>query len=127
MDARPLVLLVEDEPMIAVNTAELLGDEGFSVILAWSSAEAFRLIAERCDDLSAVFVDINLHDEMTGFDVARTARRECPGIGVIYTSGGLPEDFDAQRVPGGRFLDKPYSQREAAEILRGMIDVSKAA
>jgi CheY-like chemotaxis protein len=115
------VLLLEDEPMIAVGTAECLEDEGFSVIVAGSPSQALKVIADRGPELSAVFLDINLHAETTGFDVARAARLRCPGIAVLYTSGDRPGDFEARRVPDGGFIGKPYRHGGLADTLRDLI------
>jgi CheY-like chemotaxis protein len=119
MAERPTVLLLEDEALIAANTAECLEDEGFSVIVTSTPAEALK--ATSGPALSAIFLDINVADETTGFEVAQAIRRQWPGIPVLYTSGGRPDDFESCAVPGARFIGKPYRLREIADMLREMI------
>ena len=99
----------------------------FAVITAGSPKEALGVIDDPGQKLSALFLDINLKDEMTGFEVARIARGGRPGIAVLYTSGGQPTDFQSLRVPGGRFIDKPYRYAEVIQILRGMVNERAAA
>ena len=114
------VLLVEDEALIGLCTGDLLEAEGFSVIPATSPAEAIAVLDERGDGVSSLFVDINLASGMSGFELARDARRRRPGIGVLYTSGVQPSDFESRCVPGARFIEKPYDARRVGEILRAM-------
>ncbi len=118
---RPLIMLVEDQLLILLSTAEALDCAGFSIVQAGSAAEAIQILHEPRFDLSALFVDIDLKAEMTGFDVARAGRRRFPKLGVVYASGASPINFEGQRVPGGRFVEKPYSALQVAQILRDSI------
>jgi DNA-binding NtrC family response regulator len=120
MGETPTVLLVEDEALIGLCTGDLLQAEGFSVIGAASPAEAIAILDERGDDVSSLFVDINLASGASGFELARDVRVRRPGIGVLYTSGVQPRDFESQCVPGARFIEKPYDARKVGEILRAM-------
>ena len=44
---RATILLVDDEDLVRVGTADMLGDLGYEVVEATSGAEALRLLRER--------------------------------------------------------------------------------
>jgi CheY-like chemotaxis protein len=43
----PIALVVDDEPLILMDTADMIADEGFSVVEASSADEAFAFLAKR--------------------------------------------------------------------------------
>ncbi|MBI5956885.1 MAG: response regulator transcription factor [Chloroflexi bacterium] len=68
----PLVLLVEDEPLICEFTQHNLEEDGFQVVSASNGREALRLL-ESCQP-DVIVLDIMLPD-MDGFDLCRRLRR----------------------------------------------------
>ena len=61
----PVVLVVEDEPLMLMNALELVAGAGFEVISARSADEAI-LILESRDDIRVIFTDINMPGSMDG-------------------------------------------------------------
>ncbi len=108
------VLVVEDEALIAVETAEVLERHGFAVEIARSGELA---VAKLRDGLQAdiLFTDINLAGAMDGATLARLARDLHPDLIVIYTSGTVLGV--AQPVPGSAFVPKPYSPDAVCALL----------
>ncbi|KMO30649.1 response regulator [Methylobacterium aquaticum] len=99
------VLVVEDEAMVCEIAAEALADEGYRVLTAADAVEAGRILqAERVDML---FTDIDLARNTNGVALARDARRHCPRLPVVYTSGGRHTLGD-EAVTGSVFVPKPY-------------------
>lgn len=120
MAQEPLVLLLEDEFLIASITGEILEDKGFAVIAAGSTASAMRVLDDLNERLSALFLDIHIKDGTTSFEVAHAARRRFPDIAVLYASGLPDAGQDARCVPGSQFIAKPYDTNKVAELLMAM-------
>lgn len=101
MNDRPLVriLLVEDDALVRMVTAELLVDLGYAVVEAGDGAEARRLFADRPD---LVITDIELPDA-DGLELAAEFRALRPEAAIIVASGKMPE-----AGLGYVWLQKPY-------------------
>jgi CheY-like chemotaxis protein len=103
--SRPVVLLVEDEPIVLEIVSIELKEAGFDVIQARTGEEATRALdgGARVDLL---FTDLKLPGEIDGWEVAVRARRRTPGLPVIYATGF--SDGDPRRVAGSLLMSKPY-------------------
>ena len=111
------VLVVEDEPLICVDTADALERQGFKVDTALSGEEALRRMRNGLA-IDILFTDMNLAGVMDGATLARLARELLPGLVVVYTSGGVTA---VQRsVPGSAFVPKPYSPDMVGHMLQRM-------
>lgn len=117
---RPQVLIVEDEPAIAVLFETLLHIEGYEPIIATSTERALRLVDESQPDL--VILDVMMPDR-SGLDVCRHVRqreslREIP---VIIVSARTQEsDIEVgYRAGADVYLEKPISNDELINVVRG--------
>lgn len=111
-DAPPLtgrrILIVEDEPLVALELATILEDAGARVIgPAATAGQALALIEAPAPDAApdAALVDGNLQGEtVDGIAAALTAR----GVPFLFVSGygreNLPEGFEAVSI-----VAKPFS------------------
>lgn len=77
------ILLVEDEPLISMMTAEMLDDAGFAVEEAGTAAEAMNKLTE---PFTAAVIDLGLPDR-PGDDLTRELRRLFPDMPVVVASG----------------------------------------
>lgn len=111
------LLLVEDDPLLRMTLAEVLGEAGFVVLEAEDAESALGLLAAH-DDLALLLTDISLPGA-DGFALARAARRLRPGLPVVYASGRLTETDPHRALPGAPFLAKPFSVSAALETLNG--------
>ncbi|SOE10515.1 PAS domain S-box-containing protein [Hoeflea halophila] len=111
--SRLTVLLVEDEALIRINTADMLEDMGLAVIDAGTAAEAIEAASDRSFDI--LVTDVGLPD-MKGGELARELRRQHPGIGIVFATGEsqLPDGADDDAI----LLTKPYSD----ETLKAAIE-----
>jgi CheY-like chemotaxis protein len=105
-----VILIVEDEPFILNMLVWVLEDMGHDVLAATDLAGALAHLAA-APTIDMLFVDIRLAAlACGGYDVADQAIGLRPHLAVIYTSGSvLTPDMTGRFVPGGRFLQKPYS------------------
>ena len=107
------VLIVEDEPVIAIEIAEIVQEANGDVVgPAHSVGEARNLIRSRPIDVA--LLDINLPDGQITPIVEALRAQHVPTI--IYTGGELPATVKA-RHPDLRVLQKPaLPARLVAEI-----------
>jgi len=116
---RPLVLVVEDEPIVRACAVDFLEEDGFDVIETSSADHAATLLRTR-DDIDAVFTDVDLPGELNGFDLAHLAQTLHPHIAVVVVSGGLPSGFSAV-APDAHFMRKPYRMTEVSRTIWEML------
>jgi CheY-like chemotaxis protein len=111
------VLVVEDEALICVETADTLEHQGFEVHTALSGEDALRRLRNGLP-VDILFTDINLAGPMEGTTLARLARDLLPDLVVVYTSGTA--ETIAPRVAGSAFVPKPYSPDRVGAMLTRM-------
>jgi DNA-binding response OmpR family regulator len=97
-----VVLVVEDDGLVRLTTADYLDSCGYTVLQASSTAAAKRCFDDTAIDL--VFTDVNMPGAQNGIDLAVWVQANHPGVPVLVTSGGavvLPAGI-------GALLMKPY-------------------
>lgn len=105
-EPRPSVLLVEDEPLIALMAMAALESARYPICgAAVTSREALRLAADRRPDLA--IVDLQLANGRTGLALARELGQRF-GTRCLLTTAWLAEDERVQ-VDARAVLCKPYS------------------
>ena len=100
------VLVVEDEALICVETADTLEHQGFEVHTASSGEDALARLRNGLA-VDVLFTDVNLAGRMDGTALARNARELFPELIVVYTSGTVGKVAEA--VAGSVFVPKPYT------------------
>ena len=87
--AEPTILIVDDEPLILEEMAELLGIEGYAVVSAESFDEALALVA-RHKKLRLVITDARMPGK-SGFELVTCLQGR--NLAFILLSGHLAFDF----------------------------------
>jgi CheY-like chemotaxis protein len=110
------ILIVEDEPLVALVLADALEDAGATIVgTAASVDEALRCIAT--EPIDAAILDCNLRGRAVDDVAIALAGR---GVPFLFVSGygreGLPPGFDRAPV-----LGKPFTQ---ALLLRAMEELN---
>jgi CheY-like chemotaxis protein len=113
---RPVVLIVEDEFLLRMNTAEMIGEAGFDVVEAGNADEAIAILEAR-PDIHVVFTDVQMPGSMDGLKLARFVRGRWPPIKIVATSGFVNVGKD-DLPEGGRFVAKPYRPEYIVATLR---------
>ncbi len=115
------ILLVEDDAMIRLSTADMLEGLGCKVLQAGTAAEALNLLSE--NDFDVLLTDVGL-PEVSGQELASKVKSLRPSIAVIFASG-----YEA--LPGadvtGIMVRKPYDERALIEALRAAVVHTGAA
>lgn len=116
----PVVLLVEDHPVVRAATADALTESGYEVLEAENADEALHLLAanERVDLL---FTDLNLTGDMTGLQLSEMVAASRPDTKLVVTSG--QRDLKPGTLPGnGVFLSKPYRHEQICRTVKSQLD-----
>lgn len=105
------LLIVEDEPSIAMALEDDLRREGYETVLASDGDEALRLATAEPFDL--MLLDVMLPGK-DGFDVCRAVRRAGRSMPIVLLTAKAQE---AEKVLGlelgaDDYVTKPYSPRE---------------
>ena len=99
------ILIVEDEPLTAFDSENLITDAGYEVVATIDRfGEAVEILDREPVDL--ILCDVRLTGERTGIDLAREARRR--RIPVLFVTGDPPGN--AAELAIGCLL-KPYNDR----------------
>ncbi len=121
----PLVLIVEDEPLIRMYAADLLEEGGFNVIEATTARAALAILEKRNGDVSALFTDVDMPGDMNGLVLAGIVYSRWPHIAILVTSGVVRM---VGALPGGGvFLGKPYASAAPVRIIRELIQRIEAS
>ena len=118
----PVVLVVEDEPLIQILVEEALSDGGFKSETVGSGEEAIALLEADSARYRALLTDINFQGELTGWDVARRARELQPEIPVVYMTGAAAEQWNSQGVPNSLLLNKPFAPAQVVTAVSQLLN-----
>ncbi|RYD94332.1 MAG: response regulator [Sphingomonadales bacterium] len=118
----PIILVVEDEPLILADIESALQDGGYEVVSATTAAEAMRHL-EGDEAFSGLISDIRLAGEkLSGWDIAQRAREMSPSIGVIYTSGDSGAEWASRGVPESIFVQKPFASAQIVTAISTVLN-----
>jgi len=113
------LLIVEDEPLIAIMIEDVVDGLGCAVrYTAGSQAEALGIIATERLDLA--ILDVNLGEHIIDFAVAEALLER--SIPFVFSSGHIASDLP-MRFRGVPFLSKPYGEEELSAALQ-MLEVN---
>lgn len=87
--ARPLALIIEDNPASAEALAFILNDWGADVVIAHTEVEASAAIAPRLSDLNWIITDFHLGDGPNGISVVKRLSSTAPRARVLVLSGSF--------------------------------------
>jgi two-component system, response regulator PdtaR len=110
----PVVLVVEDEPLVLMMALDIIAEAGFEAISALNADAAIAILESR-DDIGIIFTDINMPGSMNGVKLAHAVRGRWPPIEIIVTSAKRLELALPER---SRFLPKPYGAGELSNAIR---------
>ncbi len=106
------VLVVDDEDLVRMTTADMLSDLGYTVTEATSGEEAMRLVNEGAHfDL---LVTDHLMPGMTGTDLIQAVRSVKPATSVLLVSGYADNAAIDPSIPR---LTKPFRKEELVSSL----------
>jgi DNA-binding response OmpR family regulator len=119
----PVILVVEDDPLIQGIVAEAMAAAGFEIVIASSGEQAVELFDSSAEKFRALVTDINLGgNKLSGWEVARHAREINPGFPVVYMSGDSAEDWASKGVPNSIMLAKPFAPAQLVTAVSQLLN-----
>jgi DNA-binding response OmpR family regulator len=117
----PLILIVEDEPLVRMFAVDALEDSGFAVSQAGDSAEALAALTQNLQGLKAVIVDLGLPDR-TGDQLATEMRGMRADLPIVIASGRSERELKDRFAQDPRIaiLVKPYTAAMLLDALASL-------
>jgi CheY-like chemotaxis protein len=102
----PVILVVEDSPLILMSALDLVTSVGFEGVGAESADEAIAILEAR-SDIRLVFTDVEMPGTIDGVKLAHYIRNRWPPIHLIVASGKAVLE-ESELPTGASFFSKPY-------------------
>lgn len=120
-DLRPIVFVVDDEPMLLELNAVIIEPLGFRVRTFRDPDTAVRAFSFANPRPVLIVTDYAMHT-MNGMDLISACRRVNPQQRILLVSGTVDESIyrDAVEKPD-HFLAKPYQSRQLADLVRSLV------
>jgi len=114
---RATILLVDDEELVRIGTADMLADLGYEVIEATSGAEALRLL--RSGEEPDLLLTDYLMPGMNGVELIEQAKSLAPSMQALLITGySTIAEGPGASVPR---LAKPYRQADLAQFVADLL------
>jgi len=118
--ARPMsILLIDDEEIVRMATAEMIRDLGHEVTEAAGGAEALGKLAAGLR-VDAVITDYKM-PRIDGAELSRRVNAIRPGVPVLIITGYTGTTEDILKLPR---LAKPFTQADLAAAIASLADAS---
>jgi CheY-like chemotaxis protein len=116
-EARPIILVVDDDGQVLEGTRDIVEALGYEVISARSATEALSIIRNGAT-IDLLFTDISMPG-MDGWELARRSRQLRPGLKVLYTTGFSFAPVPETTTQGyGPLLPKPWRPSQLHRLLQ---------
>lgn len=120
----PYALVVDDDPIILMDTTAILEDAGFRVHEAMNGDEAKSVLEKHGPNIVLLFSDVDMPGSTNGFDLARHADGNWPHIEIVIASGHvLPKKGDMPER--ATFVSKPFSKHAVHQHLAKILPDDK--
>jgi CheY-like chemotaxis protein len=113
------ILVVEDEPLLRMDIADHLADEGFDVLEAGNADEAIAIL-ESSPKVRLIITDIDMPGSMDGLKLAEAVRDRWPPVKIIVVSGHRIVDI-TDLPDGSMFFSKPYLPSHIIASMRDLL------
>jgi DNA-binding response OmpR family regulator len=119
MDSKKTILVVEDEPQLALGLKDALEFEGFRVVTCGTGREGVTLA--RNERPHAVLLDLMLPD-INGYQVCEEIRRSDPLVPILMLTAKSQEADKIRGLDAGAddYVTKPFSVGELVARIRAI-------
>ena len=120
-----LILVVDDEPVVADVLRRVLGKEGYEVEVA-PDAASVRTLLESGRTWSAVLLDVMLPDA-DGLTVLRWIRENHPELTVVMITafGSVENAVSAMKLGAFHYLPKPFKNEEVRLLVAQAVHTTR--
>jgi CheY-like chemotaxis protein len=120
----PYALVVDDDPLILMDTICMLEDAGFRLHEAMNGDEAKAVLEEHWESVVLLFSDVDMPGATNGFALARHVAEHWPAIEIVIASGHvLPQEGELPEK--ATFLAKPFNKQVVHGHLAKILPDSK--
>lgn len=123
----PLVLVVDDEPIIRFSVQRLLEYGDYRVLTAENGSAALEILEERSSEISLLLTDLNM-PLMHGKELANRASYLNPDLRIVIMSGfgssGIDEGWLKQKQ--AVFVAKPFTKDKLLSCISNSLSTSVA-
>jgi len=120
LESQLTILVVEDDPMILELTTAILKQAGYRVLSAGDGIDGSVLFARHFEEIDALVTDISLPG-MRGLEFAQFARNIRADMKVLFASGSMEQETALTRIPGSRYLAKPFTSEELLQTVQALL------
>jgi CheY-like chemotaxis protein len=127
------ILVVDDDPDIALATRLFLENSGYEVVEARDSVDALQIIKSETVDL--IILDVMMDSTTEGFQMALTLRSNDPKseykqyasipiimLTSIHSTTPVRFEPDGEYLPVERFLEKPVNPEELIPAVEALLN-----
>lgn len=125
--ARPLVLIVEDDPAVQFSLALLLKQAGYSTLLADDAASALALLAQH--PVQLVVQDMNFSLQTSGEEglaLLTQIKQHWPALPVLLMTawGSIALAVRGMKLGAADFFTKPWDNQQLQELLQTTLELA---
>ena len=110
------VLVVEDDPIVAMAIEAALLDAGAAEVIVCASIASTMEALEQ-GQAAAIVLDVHLSDRSDGWALAELVDLLGPKPPYIVFATGAPQDIPPEVAEMGPVFEKPYDPAQLAEVL----------
>lgn len=116
-EAKPTVLVVDDDEVFRTRLGRALGERGFVVTLAATVDDALAAVGEAPE---FAVVDLRMPGK-SGLELLRALREKDPNTRVVMLTGygSIPTAVEATKLGAAGYLTKPADADEVVKALMG--------
>ena len=116
----PVILVVEDDPLIQNIVDDALREGGFETAIAPSAEEALTLLRGKVMNYRAVVAE----GRMNGWEVAKQARETDPTFPIVYLTGVVANEWASRGVPNSILLEKPFAPAQLVTAISQLLNAT---
>jgi DNA-binding response OmpR family regulator len=117
-----VILVVEDDLLLHEALGDALTAGGFEAVLVTTSKEAVDLLRRGEVKCSALATDINLREDMDGWQLAVVARQVDPYFPIVYMTARRGDEWATHGVPNSILLQKPFAPAQLVTAVSQLLN-----
>lgn len=125
MTGKTVILIIDDDPNLRKTLSDILRSKGYEALSAKDGEEGLALLKK--DHLNVALIDLKLPD-MSGLEVLKRAKADCPSLEAIILTGNASLDSAIEATNKGVFsyLQKPYDIDQLLLHIRRAVEKQQA-